>query len=120
MLWGWDATASDQSVNVTDEAIQTADEDPTEPEVLTSTTTYNFNVAMYREFLNSLSELQIAANQKLFIKIGVKIFDDSNEDNTVELANGISNYFEITVPESASWSLLAMSTSALLLSSLLF
>lgn len=65
MLWGWDATESDQSMTVTDAAIETADddtEDPDWPELYTSTTTYNFNTAMYRKFQNDLSKLQITAN----------------------------------------------------------
>lgn len=84
MLWGWDATASNQSVMAT-VATDTASE--------SNATQYNFEAAIYRAFENDLSNLQIQANQNLFIKIGVKIFDNSHEDDSVLLANGISNYF---------------------------
>ena len=41
---------------------------------------------------------------QLFYKVGVKIFDNTSSDeasDVVQLANGISTYLELTVPDGA-------------------
>jgi len=44
----------------------------------------------------------MTTEQTLFYKVGVKIFNDSGDDNTEELANGISIYKTLVVPNHAS------------------
>lgn len=66
-------------------------------------------------FDNDLSQLQIKVGQKLFYKVGVKVFDDSASDSSVQLANGISTYMTMTVLDAAS---LTYGASAMVLGAL--
>ena len=95
LLWGWDATESHNS----EETTTVTSDDPDQAD--TTQTTYTFEVATYRLFDNDLSALQITSGKQLFYKVGVKIFNDQQGDESVELANGISKYLELTVPDLA-------------------
>ena len=56
---------------------------------------------------------------QLFYKVGVKIFDNTSSDeasDVVQLANGISTYLELTVPDGA----LTLWSSATAVASLAF
>ena len=108
-LWGWDATESHQSVST----ITVTDDDPTTTDQ--TQTNYIFEVATYRLFENELSSLNIQVGAQLFYKVGVKIFNGTFGDSTEELANGISNYMELTVPTGATWMSMAGSGLAALL-----
>ena len=101
MLYGWDATESDQYVTTT---TVTAD-NPEDTSNDTTSTTYTFGATVYRLFDNSLSDLQIKTGQSIFYKIGVKIFDDSDPTKAVQIGNGISVFKELVVPEGAMQSL---------------
>ena len=78
-------------------------------------------MATYRLFDNDLSALQITSGKQLFYKVGVKIFNDQQGDESVELANGISKYLELTVPDLAIQAmLLPAAAMAFITSFLLF